>query len=477
MTRAGSETPREHVAPFALDDEALLSEYPAAGEYEATLWRASSDEVHGLQERRLLAIVDRAWDFDFYRRLWSAAGAEPGDVRSTEDVTRLPTFDVHDLRADLDDHPPFGTHQEGIGPHTSITRMITSGGTTGVPRPILLSTRDREISTIVGSRALHIHGLRPGMLVQIVNSLSTVLGGIYLLECLAKYIRAVPLTTGGGNTTGTEMQVQMAAAYGTSAIAGFPDYIRHIGTKAIEAGLDPRTDLGIRIISSPLGTRDRTPIEDLFGARLFDMYGTSEVGGFVSTECQAQDGLHVMEDAHLVELLERDTDRPVAADEVGNVVVTCLFKTSAPIIRYNTHDLARRLPSGCSCGSAMAKHGPIEGRTDDLVKVKGTWVHPDAIGRIVDREPRSNSEYVCVYDADAAPGADAMRVLVEVADARIDRDETAHDLAVQIKQELGLKLPVECVDVDSLDRLTGRSTSRTGKPRRLVHPASLPPST
>lgn len=463
--------PRTIYYPCSLDFESILRRYPPFEDYVNTVWRLPREELRQIQERRFLTQVERAWSIPFYRSHWSEAGLEPGDVRTLDDLERLPIVSVYDIKADLDRNPPWGSFQ-AVGPEDgerTPMRLVTSGGTTGVPRPMFYPAWDREVSAIVGSRVFYLHDVRPGMVVQVVNGLSTVNGGIHGMECLWKYTGAVPLTTGGGNATPTEMQIEMARQYGSQGLLGFPDYIRHIGERAVELGLDPSRDLDVRVISTMLGRQDRGYLEELFGARVYDSYGTSEVGGHVSTECPEQAGRHVLEDVYAMEIVDMATGARVEPGTEGNVVITSLFKSAAPMIRYNTNDLSTLLPERCPCGSEMVLQGPILGRADDLVKVKGMWVHPDAVGAVVAADERTTREFVCILEkVPRGKGeVDQMRVLVEPV-AGVDEAALVGDLTDRLKAQFGVTMLVECADEATLEPLTLRSANRTGKTRRLI---------
>lgn len=463
---------RSFYYPFSLNFERLLSRYPPFEDYAKTTWRISEEELRYVQNVRFRAQVARAWQIPFYRRRWSGAGVEPGDVSDLDDIEKLPILSVYDLRADLEEHPPFGTFQvaERSWGNETPMRLVTSGGTTGVPRPMFYPGWDREVSAVIGSRVFYLHGVRPGMIVHIANGLSTVNGGIHGMECVWKYCGAIPLTTGGGNATPTDMQVQMAKAYGSDCIVGFADYVRHIGERAREMGVEPSTDLNIRIVSTMLGRQNRRYLEELYGAKVFDSYGTSEVGGHVSTECEARAGRHVLEDVYHMEIIDKSTSRRVPDGTPGSIVITSLFKAAAPMIRYNTNDLSAFINGICECGSVMKRHEAILGRTDDLVKVKGMWVHPEAVGEIVAADRRGNREFVCILDSVRRGGeqmVESMTVLVEAVDGA-DRASFSKDLQKSFKSQFGVTMDVQCVSPGELERWTERSSARSGKTRRLI---------
>jgi phenylacetate-CoA ligase len=163
-------------APYyyrSLDFEELWRKYPPAGEYVERVHSLSRDELHGLQQQRFLSQVARGWEVPFYQRHWGAAGIEPGDIKSLEDLSRLPPYTVHDVRAAIDRAPPFGDHI-GIDFDTADPMPLvlqTSGGTTGLPRPMLYTPQDRETMNVLSGRRLWMQGVRPFDRVQVALTL------------------------------------------------------------------------------------------------------------------------------------------------------------------------------------------------------------------------------------------------------------------------------------------------------------------
>ena len=250
----------------ALDYAAVAGEYPPAPAFYSSVAQLSRDAIHDLQERRFLAVVASAWKIPFYSRLWRAAGLEPGDIRSLDDITRLPIFTIKDIRESIERKPPFGDYM-GISPADAKRAplvLVTSGGTTGLPRPMLYSLREREIMSIIRARSLHMHGVRPGDLVQVTMALGLSNGGTGTRETIMRYTSAIAISTGSGNSTPSRRQIEIAKSLGTNVMLGFPSYLRHLGRVARdELNIDPR-ELHIKLLSSHLGTEDRRPIEAMW---------------------------------------------------------------------------------------------------------------------------------------------------------------------------------------------------------------------
>ncbi len=448
----------------SLDFEQLARDYPPPPDYFRITAKLSRDELRALQERRFLATVKRGWEIPFFRRHWGAVGIEPGDIRGLDDLTRLPPYDVSHIRDSLERHPPFGDFM-GIAPSDGLPLVLqTSGGTTGLPRPMLYAPQDRETMAILGGRRFALHGIRPGDLVQVTYSLGLGNGGMAPREALWRYTGAVPVMTGSGANTPTRRQIEILKAWSVNVVLGFPAYLRHMALVARdELGIDPRS-LGVRLLGTHLGVEDRKRLEDLWGAPVFDMYGTHE-SGMLAAECRFQSGLHVMEDAFILEVADPDTGNIVPDGEKGTVYITTLYKYGAPQIRFNVNDISAWHSGECACGNTQRRLQAIFGRNDNMVKLRGVNVFPEAIGAAVVADARSTGEYFCFVDRVGEAQIDQMEVQVEVT-AGTDRAAFRADAERRLKEILGVKVTVTPVGKGELDRLTG--TSQSSKVKRLL---------
>jgi phenylacetate-CoA ligase len=451
----------------SLDFDALTREFPPPPDYFKHTFRMSRDELRALQEKRFLETVARGWEIPFFQRHWGEAGLERGDIRGLDDLAKIPPYDVHDIRKSIERAPPFGDFM-GISPEDGKRMPLvlqTSGGTTGLPRPMLYAPRDREVMAILGGRRFALHGIRPGDMVLVTYALGLTNGGIAPREAIWRYTGAIPVMTGGGATTPTRRQIEIIKAWGVSVILGFPSYLRHMALVARdEMGIDPRT-LGIRLIGSHLGMEDRGRIEALWDAPVHDMYGTHE-SGMMGAECRHRAGMHVQEDAFILEIADPDTGRILPDGEKGTVYITTLYKYGAPQIRFNVNDISAYVPGVCPCGGTMRRLERIFGRNDNMVKLRGVNVFPEAVGAVVGEEARSNGEYFCVVERVGEAGVDEMTVMVEVVDPAADRAAVRTDLERRMKEVLGVRVTVEPVDKGALDEYTG--TSQTSKIRRIA---------
>jgi phenylacetate-CoA ligase len=449
----------------SLDFEQLAKDYPPPPNYFHTTAKMSRDELRALQEKRFLATVKRGWEIPFFQRHWKAAGIEAGDIRTLDDLTALPPYDVNHIRESIDRNPPFGDFM-GISPADGMPLVLqTSGGTTGLPRPMLYSPQDRETMAILGGRRFAMHGIRPGDLVLVSYSLGLGNGGMAPREAIWRYTGAIPVMTGSGANTPTRRQIEIIKAWKINVILGFPSYLRHMALVAKEEmGIDPKS-LGIRLLGTHLGMENRELIEDLWGAPAFDMYGTHE-SGMLAAECQHQTGMHVMEDAFILEMADPETGKILADGEKGTTYITTLYKYGAPQIRFNVNDISAFHTDTCPCGSTMKRLKRIFGRNDNMIKLRGVNVFPEAIGAAILEDKQSNGEFFCFVDRVGQAQADHMDVWVELVDEKADTELFKTNLERRMKEVLGVKVQITPVAKGSLDKYTG--TSSTSKIKRLL---------
>jgi len=451
----------------ALDYEALACEFPPPPNYFREVFRISRDEIRARQQTRFLATVKRGWEIPFFQRHWTGVGLEPGDIRGLDDLVKLPPYTVKELRESIERAPPFGDFM-GISPADGARMPLvlqTSGGTTGLPRPMLYAPRDRETMAILGGRRFALQGVRPGDRLLMTYSLGLGNGGMAPREAVWRYTGAIPVMTGSGTSTPTRRQIEIAKAWGVNVILGFPSYLRHLAIVAKEEmGIDPHS-LGIRSLGSHLGQEDRQRIEELWNAPCHDSYGTHE-SGMMAAECGERAGMHIQEDAVILEIADTGTGRVLPDGERGAVHITTLYRWGAPQIRFNINDISRIIPGQCACGGTLKRLDRIFGRNDTMVKLRGVNVFPEAVGAVVVADSRTNGEYVCIVERAGAESREEMTVMIEVRDGTADRAQIGRDFEQRFKEVLGVRVSVDVVGRGETDRLTGTST--TSKIRRLV---------
>jgi phenylacetate-CoA ligase len=343
--------------------------------------------------------------------------------------------------------------------------LQTSGGTTGIPRPMLYTPQDRETMNITSSRRLWMQGVRPFDRVQVALTLGLANGGQLGREALWKYSGAIAIMTASGVVTPTRQQVEIMKAWKTNVLVAFPSYLRHIGLVARdEMGVDPKS-FKLKALLTHLGVEDRKQIEELWGAPVYDCYGTNECGS-IAADCGERNGMHVYEDALVVEVAEQETMKPCAPGEQGTVFLTTLFKYASPVIRYDSGDMSAIMPGRCACGANHIRLEGIFGRNDGMIKLRGVNVFPEAVGAIVGAEKRCNGEFVCIVEQIGADNRDEMTVLVEVLSPTKDTAAVEEALAARFREALGVKLNVKAVVKGETEVFTG--LNKTSKIKRVV---------
>jgi phenylacetate-CoA ligase len=444
----------------------MLAEYPLGRAFLEGVAQVSRDQLRALQERRFRAVLERAWQVPFYRRLWRTKGIEPGDIRGLEDIGKLPAFAKSDLMQSVAEHPPFGDYHGAdltTGRRPSIV-LHTTSGTTGRPQPVFFGARDREVQNLLLARAYLLQGLRPDDVVHSVYGFGMVNGGHYVREAVLHFTKCILLPAGTGLETRSEQQVELMRAFGATVIVGFVDYIKRLAQVAREKGIEPGRDIRIRMISGHVGHEDRGAISAAWGgAQVFDWYGVADTG-IIAAEGPDQDGLYVWEDAHYLEIIDPDTHALRPAGEPGNMCVTVLFKDGVyPIVRFNTNDVSAFLTTGSAQSITFRRIRGFQGRSDQMVKLRGINVYPTAIGTHLDEHPAATGEYVCRVER--RDQRDEMTVVVEVHPGT-EGPELTQELKALLRQKLGVEVDVELVGRGATAPLTQIEARQ--KPIRLI---------
>ncbi|MGI9506995.1 MAG: phenylacetate--CoA ligase family protein, partial [Geminicoccaceae bacterium] len=239
-------------------DEARIADmmraYPLGQPFLDWTNNLSGDEGRHVQENRFTEVMARAWNVPFYRRRWSDAGIEPGDIRGLDDIENLPPFSKTDLMASVDAFPPMGDYH-GIdtlpGGERPNVVFHTTSGTTGAPQPLFFGAWDREVQNLLLARAYHLQGLADDDIVHAVYGFGMVNGGHYIREAVLHFTKALFLPAGTGLETPSVQQVQLIQRFGATVLVGFVDYIKRLANVAKEEGIDPAA-LNVRMISGQI---------------------------------------------------------------------------------------------------------------------------------------------------------------------------------------------------------------------------------
>lgn len=443
----------------AFDQQDLLALHPIGRAFEDFVRGTSRDELHARQDRLFKRCLERAWETGFYRRLWRNEGIEPGDVRGLEDISSLPVFDKSDLMQSMSEHPPLGDFG-GFDLHDETRPPVilhTTSGTTGAPQALLFGAKSREVQNLLLGRAYRMQGVGSGDIVHSVYGHGLINGGHYIREAFLHWTNALFLSAGTGIETRSVQQVQLMRDFNVTVLVGFADYLKRLAEVAATEGIDQ--DIHVRLISGQLGREDRELVSKLWGgAECFDWYGVGDTG-VIAAEGTDHEGLYVMEDAHYLELLDIDTGLPVTQGSEGDMVCTCLFKDDVyPIIRFNTHDVSRELSANSSLDYKFRRIAGFLGRSDNMVKVKGINVFPQAIGPLLEEIPEFLGEYFCRLSESGD--------FTLTAEVTHPSAELARRMAQLLKIKLGVAINPILVRRGETAQTTG--VERRQKPLRLI---------
>jgi phenylacetate-CoA ligase len=440
----------------AFDAKQMLADYPL--DLVGAYGKMSADELRALQEIRFDALMKRGWEIPFYQKLWRAKGLEPGDIRTLDDITKLPVYDKTDLMASVNNHPPYGDFS---GRGTDPVVFHTTSGTTGRPQPLLFGPKGREVTNLLVGRMYRWMGLKPEDVVQSVYGHGMINGGHYIREAVTHFTNSLFLSAGTGIETRSAAQVNLMADFGVTVMVGFVDYVRKLAEVAETEKLFDRINL--RMIIGHLGTEDRAATEAAWhGAKAYDWYGVGDTGS-IAGEGPERDGLYVWEDAQFLELLDIDSGVAVAQGETGDMVVTCLFKDDiAPCIRFNTHDITHEL--GGRGSLAFKRIAGFKGRSDNMVKLRGINLFPHAIAALIENRSDLTGEYVCHLRR--TDGRDDITVTIE------SRGGTnAAALVALLRQGLGVEVGVTLCNPGGT--ATATQIDSRQKPIRLIDERGL----
>ncbi|MCX7960655.1 MAG: phenylacetate--CoA ligase [Burkholderiales bacterium] len=372
------------------------------------------ERLAALQLERLRETVKNAYEnVPLHRERMKALGLEPGDIRSLDDVAKLPFT----LKSDLRDHYPFGLFAR---PREQLLRLHASSGTTGKPTVVGYTARDLDTWSDLMARSMACGGARPGDVVHNAYGYGLFTGGLgahYGGERLGTTV--VPMSGGA-----TERQVLLIMDFGARVLCCTPSYALAIAEVAEKQGVDlRRSKLEVGLFGAePWSEAMRKEIEARLGLKAVDIYGLSEIlGPGVACECfEAQAGLHGWEDHFLFEVIDPETGKPLAEGERGELVITTLTKEALPMIRYRTRDVTSVTREPCACGRTHLRIRRITGRNDDMLIIRGVNVYPSQIEAVLVGLPeiaphyqlvverRGNLDHLAV-EVEAAPGVPADR--------------------------------------------------------------------
>lgn len=409
------------------------------------------EKLRELQLERLKATVARASQSPFYRERLNEAGLRPEDIQSLEDVRRLPFTVKDDLRAR---GPDFLTV-----PKERLVRLHASSGTTGQATVIYYTRGDIEAWADLVARSMYMTGVRPGDVFQNMMGYGLFTGGLGF-HYGGERLGCLTIPAGAGNS---RRQVQLMQQFQTTVLHIIPSYALYLLNVFAELGVDPRElPLRIAFIGAEPHTEDmRRRIEAAYGLKAYNSYGLSEMNGpGVAFECPEQNGMHVWEDAFLLEVVDPKTLEPLPPGVVGELVFTNLTREGMPLLRYRTRDLASYEETPCPCGRAMRRLSRIQGRTDDMIIIKGVNIFPMQIEKVLMALPEVHTNYL--VELSRRDYNDIMTVKVEVKESFFKEDlkyltGLRKRITEALKSELLVTPVVELVEPNTLPVSEGKA--------------------
>ena len=412
----------------------------------------SRDQMTALQSARLKRLVDYVYhNVEFYRKKMQAIDLMPGDIKSIEDITKLPFTTKDDLR----DNYPFGLFAV---PNSEIVRIHASSGTTGKATVVGYTRYDLDIWSECVARCLTMAGVTKDDIIQIAYGYGLFTGGLGAHNGAEKIgATVVPMSTGNSKKLTT-----MMVDFGATAIACTPSYLLHISEVLESEGLMDKIKLRAAICGAePWTDKMRHEIETRLNIKAYDIYGLSEVmGPGVACDCDSHKGLHVCEDHFYPEVLNSATLTPVADGETGELAFTTLTKEGIPLIRYRTKDLTSIDHSVCECGRTSARISKFKGRVDDMLIIRGVNVFPSQIEAALIEVDEVTPHYMMIVDR--VNNMDTLEVQVEI-DQKYYTDEIRAIEALTkkithiIQQALGISAKVKIVEPQTLVRSEGKA--------------------
>ena len=397
---------------------------PFFDEKMETMTRA---QIEALQQERLQATVQHCMNSPFYRKRFEEAGLKPEDIKTLDDIRRIPFTTKQDLR----DTYPFGMASV---PLRECTRLHSSSGTTGTPTVILHTQKDLEEWAAQVARNLWMVGLRPDDVFQNSSGYGMFTGGLGF-QYGAERLGMLTIPAAAGNSI---RQIKFITDFGTTALHAVPSYVTRLYEVMQSMGVDPRRDTRLKVLAigaEPHSEEQRRRIEEMMGVKAYNSFGMSEMcGPGVGFECQEQNGLHFWEDYYIVEIVDPQTLEPVPDGEVGELVLTSLCREAMPLLRYRTRDLTRVLGRTCPCGRNHVRIDRMRGRSDDMMVLRGVNIFPIQIEKILMTFPELASNYLITLTTDE--DNDNMTVEVELEELFTDDYRRLQNLTNRIQRAL-----------------------------------------
>lgn len=413
----------------------------------------SREEMTRVQTERLIDTVKRVFhNVPHYRRKMQEKGIEPGDIKSLEDLKKLPFTYKQDLR----DTYPYGLFAK---PLSEIVRIHASSGTTGKQTVVGYTRKDIDTWAEVMARTLYCAGANMNSFIQVAYGYGLFTGGLGV-HYGAERIGASVIPISGGNT---KRQIQIMKDFGTTILACTPSYALFIAEVMEEMGIkkeELQLEAGV-FGAEPWSDSMRKEIEERLGILAIDIYGLSEIiGPGVASECKYKCGLHIQEDYFIPEIIDPVTEEVLPPGSKGEIVFTTITKEGLPLIRYRTRDISSLNYEKCECGRTIVRMSKVSGRTDDMLIIRGVNVFPSQIESVLLEIGETAPHYLLIVDREG--NLDTLEVWVEMTQNMFSDEvkrieEIEKRIRGEIETTLGISAKVKLVEPKTIERSEGKA--------------------
>ena len=410
-------------------------------------------KIEDIQLERLRHMACKAYEnVPFYKKRFDESGIKPEMIKSLSDLKNLPFT----TKEDLMDNYPFGLFAE---PMKNVVRLHASSGTTGKPVVAGYTKGDIEVWSEAIARIVTAGGIDENDVVQISFGYGLFTGGFGLHYGIEKVgATIVPMSSGN-----TQKQLMLMQDFGTTALVATPSYAMYLSEMIKEKEI-PRENFKLKygfFGSEAMSEKMREKLEDSMGILVTSNYGLTEVmGPGVSGECIYKCGEHINEDMFIVEIIDPRTGEVLPYGESGEVVITTLTKEAMPVLRYRTRDISYIIPEPCTCGRTSYRLAPIQGRTDDMLKIKGVNLFPSEIESVVLEFPQVSPNYQLILRRENM--LDTLEIVVELVDGSLlerfsEIEKLENEMKERLHSVLGLRAKLRLAEPKSIERTTGKA--------------------
>jgi len=420
--------------------------------YDIGLECATRDVLHHIQSKRLREIVKTNYEkVPFYREKLDEMGVKPEDIRSIDDIVKLPFTVKQDLR----DTYPFGLIAV---PRGDLYRVHASSGTTGKQTVVAYTKNDIDVWAECAARSIVAAGGKKDDFVHVSYGYGLFTGGLGL-HYGAEKLGATAIPVSAGNT---DRQIQILQDYESDILCCTPSYAMYIGETIRDKKIDPQS-LKVRsgIFGAEPWTQEmRKEIEKALDIKAYDIYGLSEIAGpGVASECECQNGMHINEDYFYPEIIDPDTGERLPDGEYGELVFTCIGKQALPLLRYRTRDICALTHEKCGCGRTLVRMFKPRGRTDDMLIIRGINVFPSQIESVL-LELGMDPNYQIIVDR--VRNHDTLEVQVEINEAIFSdtvrsMEAVEKKIAAALQSTLSIAAKVRLLEPKSIQRSEGKA--------------------